>query len=242
MTTEPKDPDLMSKMARDPEIARLKRELFLKSCEYRYSYNYSWLGRPIIQYPEDLAALQEIVWKTHPDVVIETGVAHGGSLIFYASLLQMLGGQGQVIGIDIDIRSHNRKAIEEHPLSSRIKLVEGSSIDAGTVAHIRSLVAGAKRRMVVLDSMHSHAHVLEELRAYSPLVRAGDYLVVLDTVVEYMPKSAFMDRPWGPGDNPLTAVKAFLQENDRFELDREIDDKLLLTVAPGGYLRCVKDA
>jgi cephalosporin hydroxylase len=237
----PKDPTLMSRMAQDPEFVRLRRELFLKSCEYRYSYNFSWLDRPIIQYPEDLAILQEIVWATRPEIIIETGVAHGGSLVFYASMLQLIGGSGVVVGIDIDIRSHNRQAITDHPLSARIKLVQGSSIDPTIVREVHELAALSSRRMVVLDSMHSHAHVLAELKAYSPLVRRGDYLVVLDTVVEHMPKSFFADRPWGPGDNPMTAVKQFLIENDRFELDTEIDDKLILSVAPGGYLRCIKD-
>lgn len=238
---KPKDPTLMARMSQDAEFVRLRRELFLKSCEYRYTYNFSWLDRPIIQYPEDLAVLQEIVWATRPDIIIETGVAHGGSLVFYASMLQLIGGNGVVVGIDIDIRSHNRQAISEHPLSGRIKLVQGSSIDPAIVREVNELAAPSSRRMVVLDSMHSHSHVLAELRAYSPLVRRGDYLVVLDTVVENMPKSFFADRPWGPGDNPMTAVNQFLKENDRFALDTEIDDKLILSVAPGGYLRCIKD-
>jgi cephalosporin hydroxylase len=237
----PKDPALISGMARDPEVQRLKKELFLKTLEYRYSYNFSWLGRPVIQYPEDLVALQEIVWTTQPDIIVETGVAHGGSLVFYASLLHVLGGDRVVVGVDIDIRAPNRQAIVDHPLSSRIELLEGSSIADDIVQKVHDRARGKERCLVVLDSMHSHAHVLAELRAYSPLVRRGGYLVVLDTVVEYLPKSLYPDRPWGPGDNPLTAVNQFLAESDRFEIDREIEDKLMFTVGPSGYLRCIKD-
>jgi len=223
------------------ELRRLTRQWFDESCRYRYTYNFSWMGRPIIQYPQDIVAMQEIIWQIRPDLVVETGIAHGGSLVFYASMLELLGGDRRVIGIDVNIRPHNRAAIEAHPMSPRIDLVEGSSIDPGTVAEVRRLAAGRERVLVVLDSNHTHEHVLAELREYSSLVRAGSYIVVFDTVVADMPPDAFPDRPWGPGDNPKTAVHAFLRENDRFEIDRRIDGKLLITVAPDGFLRCVKD-
>jgi cephalosporin hydroxylase len=230
----------VARMAADRDLQDAANNLFLRSCEYRYSYNFSWMGRPIIQYPQDMIAMQEIVWRVQPDLIIETGIAHGGSLVYYASLLELLGGDGLVLGVDIDIREHNRAAIEAHPMARRIRMVQGSSIDASTVARVADAARGRKRVLVTLDSNHTHAHVLEELRLYSPFVTEGSYLVVFDTVVERMPKSMFPDRPWGPGDNPMTAVHEFLETSDRFVIDRDVENKLLLTVAPDGYLRCVK--
>jgi cephalosporin hydroxylase len=226
-------------MAADPRLRAAARDFFLRSCEHRYSYNFSWLGRPVIQYPQDLLAMQEIIWAVRPRLIVETGVAHGGSLIFYASLLELLGGEGRVLGIDVEIRPHNRQAIEAHPLFKRISLIEGSSTADAVIRQVREQCRPPV--LVVLDSNHTHAHVLRELELYSPLVTRGSYLVVFDTVVEDMPASAFPDRPWGPGNNPRTAVRAFLGTTDRFIVDQEIEDKLLVTVAPGGYLKCVKD-
>jgi cephalosporin hydroxylase len=237
----PLSPERVAAMAADTEMRAAATEFFLRSCEHRYSYNFTWLGRPIIQYPQDVIALQEIVWRTQPDVIVETGVAHGGSTVLFASLLQLLGGNGRVIAVDIDIRAHNRAAIESHPLAGRITLIEGSSVDAAIAERVRAATAGARSVMVVLDSNHTHEHVRAELVLYSPLIRKGGYLVVMDTVVEHMAPDAFPDRPWGRGDNPMTAVREFLALNPRFETDREIDDKLLVSVAPGGYLRCVAD-
>jgi cephalosporin hydroxylase len=226
-------------MASDPGMQSASRDFFLRSCEHKYSYNFSWLGRPIIQYPQDLIAMQEIVWAVKPGLIVETGIAHGGSLVFYASLLELVGGEGRVLGIDVEIRPHNRLALERHPLFRRISLIEGSSTDAAVARQVREQCRSPV--LVVLDSNHTHAHVLRELELYAPLVTRGSYLVVFDTVVEDMPAGCFPDRPWGPGDNPRTAVRAFLQSTDRFEVDREIEDKLQITVAPGGYLRCIKD-
>ncbi len=213
--------------------------LIERSGPYRYTYNFRWLGRPVIQFPQDLVALQEIVWETQPEVVVETGIAHGGSLVFYASLLELLGGDREVIGIDIDIRPHNRTAIESHPLAKRIAMIEGSAVDPATVERVRERVRG-RRTMVVLDSNHTHEHVLRELELYAPLVSPGCYLVVLDTIVERMPAHLHENRPWGPGNNPMTAVDAFLATTGAFEIDREYDDKLLFTVAPRGYLKRVR--
>jgi cephalosporin hydroxylase len=235
---DPKDSDLITRMAADPDVRRLGSELFDKVNEYRYSYNFTWLGRPVIQFPQDLIALQEVIWSTRPQVVVETGIAHGGSLVFTASLLELLG-EGKVVGVDIDIRAHNRVAIEEHPMAKRIEMIEGSSVDEEIVARVRSAIGDAQRVLVILDSNHTHEHVLQELRLYSPLVTEGSYLVVMDTVVEDMPTDAFPDRPWGSGDNPMTAMREFLAETDRFEIDQEISDKLVLTVAPSGYLKCL---
>ena len=232
--------DSAARMAADAALQKAANELFVRSCEYRYSYNFSWMGRPIIQYPQDMVAMQEIIWSVRPDLVIETGIAHGGSLVYYASLLELLGSDGIVVGIDIDIRHHNREAIEAHPMARRIRMIEGSSIDPGTVAQVAELARHRKRVLVTLDSNHTHDHVLQELLLYSPFVSVGSYLTVFDTVVEDMPKALFPDRPWGPGNNPKTAVREFLGKTDRFVVDKEVENKLLLTVAPDGYLRCVK--
>ena len=206
----------------------------------KYSYNFTWLGRPIIQYPQDIIAMQEIIWQVKPNLIIETGIAHGGGLIFYASMLELLGGDGQVLGIDIDIREHNRVEIERHPMFKRITMIEGSSIDEDVVQKVRDFAKDKKRVLVALDSMHTHEHVLKELELYSPLVTKGSYLVVFDTIIEDMPDGFFPDRPWGKGNNPKTAVWEFMKNNDRFEIDKEIENKLLITVAPDGYLRCIK--
>ena len=208
------------------------------TAKHKYTYNFSWMGRPIIQFPQDMVAMQEIIWALRPDVIVETGIAHGGSLVFYASMLELIG-HGDVLGVDIDIRQHNREAIETHPMAHRISMIQGSSIDPAIVEQVCARVAG-KKVLVVLDSNHTHEHVLEELRAYAPLASVGSYCVVMDTVVEDMSADAFPDRPWGKGDNPKTAVWAYLEENRDFEIDARIHSKLLLTVAPDGYLRRVR--
>jgi cephalosporin hydroxylase len=225
----------------DVDLQALSRIWIRETSRHRYTYNFEWLGRPIIQFPQDIVALQELIWKVRPDVVVETGIAHGGSLILSASILELLGGDGRVIGVDIDIRPHNRAEIERHPLSGRITLIEGSSVDADVVERVVDAIPDRARVLVILDSNHTHAHVLEELRRYSPLVARDSYLIVFDTIIDAMPGGAFPDRPWGEGDNPNTAVRAFLEENDRFVVDDSIEHKLLITVAPGGYLRCVAD-
>jgi cephalosporin hydroxylase len=237
----PKDAALIAQMAADDELLAAARQTLVGIGMYRYSYNFTWLGRPIIQYPQDLVALQEIIWQVRPDLIVETGIAHGGSLIFYASMLELLGGDGQVLGIDIDIRAHNRVEIEQHPLFKRITMIEGSSIEEGTARIVRDFAAGKRRVLVALDSNHTHNHVLRELELYSPLVTKGSYLVVFDTLVEDMPADFYPDRPWGKGNNPKTAVWEFLKRSDRFEIDAEISQKLVITAAPDGYLRCIKE-
>lgn len=228
----------------DSDLQEAADAFMQASTRPKYSYNFSWLGRPIIQYPQDIIAMQEIIWAVKPDLIIETGIAHGGSLIFHASLLELnaiCGGpeDAQVLGIDIEIRPHNRKAIEAHPMFRRISMIEGSSIDKETTEQVYDFVKGKKQIMVILDSMHTHDHVLKELKLYSPLVIKGSYLVVFDTIIEDMPAGSFPERPWDKGNNPKTAVWEFLKNNDRFEIDKEIENKLLITVAPDGYLRCV---
>ncbi len=202
----------------------------------QYSYNFSWMGRPIIQYPQDIIAMQEVIWKVKPDLIIETGIAHGGSIIYYASILELIGG-GEVLGIDIDIRAHNKVEIEKHPMYKRIKMIEGSSISEETLAKTKEIAKNKKNIMVLLDSNHTHEHVLAELEMYSPLVTKGSYLVVFDTIVENLPNYYLPNRPWEKGDNPMTAVEAFLAKNNEFEVDEEMDNKLLISVAPKGYLK-----
>lgn len=232
---------MISEMSADADLRDVTQEWFRRSFQKEYSYHFTWLGLPIIQYPQDIVAVQEIIWRTRPDAIVETGIARGGSLIFNASMLELLGGDGFVVGVDIDIRAHNKEAIESHPLARRIKMIEGSSVDREIFDSVRSLVQDRKRILVLLDSNHTHDHVLKELRLYSDLVKSGSYLVVFDTVIEELPNDFFPNRPWGRGDNALTAVRQFLTENNRFEADDGIDGKLLISVAPGGYLRCVSD-
>jgi cephalosporin hydroxylase len=216
----------------------------LASIEEKYSYHFTWLGRPIIQYPQDMIAMQEIIWEVKPDLIIETGIAHGGSLIFYASMLELLSAcrerDGHVLGIDIDIRDHNRIEIERHPMFKRITMFEGSAISPEMIDKVISFVKPYKTVMLVLDSNHTHDHVLAELKAYSPLVTKESYCVVFDTIVEDMPTGSFPDRPWDKGNNPKTAVWEFLKQNDNFEIDKNIENKLLITAAPDGYLKRIK--
>jgi cephalosporin hydroxylase len=211
-----------------------------ESNKARYSYNFSWMGRPIIQYPQDMIAMQEIIWELKPDLIIETGIAHGGSLIYYASLLELIG-KGEILGIDIDIREHNRREIEAHPMFKRIRMLQGSAIDEKLVEQVKEAAKGKQTVLVSLDSNHTHEHVLRELELYAPLVTPGSYIVVFDTIVEDLPEGYMNEpRPWGVGNNPKTAVWEFLKNNDQFEIDTAIDNKLLISVAPDGYLKRVK--
>jgi len=217
-------------------------EFMRLSTDPKYSYNFSWLGRPIIQYPQDVMAMQEIIWRVQPDLIIETGIAHGGSLIFSAAMLELnaaCGGpnEARVLGIDIEIRPHNREAVLAHPMSRRIDMIEGSSIDPGMVEQVKNLAAGRKSVLVCLDSNHTHEHVLAELEAYAPMVTPGSYCAVFDTIIEDLPKGSFPDRPWDRGDNPKTAVWEYLKSHPEFEIDHSIQNKLLISVAPDGYLK-----
>jgi cephalosporin hydroxylase len=225
------------------------------STQPKYSYNFSWQGRPIIQYPQDMIAMQELIWTVKPDLILETGIAHGGSLIFSASMLAQLDmcdaieagavfdpsrSKRKVLGVDIDIRAHNRAAIEAHPMSSRIAMIQGSSVAPDVVQEVRDFAAGYNRVLVCLDSNHTHEHVIAELQAYAPLTSVGSYCVVFDTVIEDFPTGMYPDRPWGPGNNPKSAVFEFLKSHSEFEIDKTIDHKLLISVAPDGYLKRVR--
>ncbi|MGH8052126.1 MAG: cephalosporin hydroxylase family protein [Arenimonas sp.] len=236
-----------SSYADDQAWKKLSLEWLTSAFEKKYMYNYSWMGVPVIQNPNDLMVMQELIWAIKPEIIIETGIAHGGSLIFYASMLDLIGA-GQVIGVDIDIRAHNREVIEAHPMSERIQMLEGSSIDPLIIEQVKAFSHG-KRTMVVLDSNHTHDHVLAELKAYAPLTSTGSYCVVFDTIVEDLPDSMFPDRPWAQGNNPKTAVWQYLGELKdsgraaedglplNFEIDKTIECKLMITVAPDGYLK-----
>lgn len=230
----------LKKLSRDRKLKKAAANFMLDSIRARYSYNFDWLGRPIIQYPQDIIALQEIIWKAKPDLIIETGIARGGSLIFSASMLELIGGKGRVLGIDIDIRPHNRIEIEKHKMFKRITMIEGSSVDPGVVARVRDLTRGKKNILVYLDSSHSHAHVLRELELYSPFVSRRSYVIVFDTIVEYLPMGTAKDRPWGKGNNPATAVREFLKKHKNFVADEDIHNKLLITAAPGGFLKRIR--
>ena len=230
----------------------IAKEFMRESMRTHYSYNFSWLDRPIIQYPQDIIATQELIWSVKPDIIIETGIAHGGSLIFSASMLALLDHSDafenklpidpqkpkrKVVGVDIDIRNHNREALDLHFLRNRLELIQGSSIDPLIVKKVKSHLRSSDKVMVFLDSNHSHSHVLAELEAYTPLVSKGSYCIVFDTVAEELPEEITANRPWGVGDSPMTAVKAFLNKNKDFVINKEIESKLLITVSPDGYLK-----
>jgi cephalosporin hydroxylase len=211
----------------------------IESNKAQYSYNFSWMGRPIIQYPQDMIAMQEIIWNVKPDLIIETGIAHGGSLIYYASILELIG-NGEVLGIDIDIREHNRREIEAHPMMKRIKMLQGSSVDETLVSQVKDIARDKKSVLVCLDSNHTHSHVLDELKFYSPFVTKGSYIVVFDTIVEDLPDNYLPGRAWSRGDNPKTAVHEFLKSHPEFVIDTDVDNKLLVSVAPHGYLKRIE--
>ena len=236
----------------DSGLRRAAAGFMRESIRAQYSYNFRVLGRPVIQYPQDIVAIQELIWQIKPDLIIETGIAHGGSLILSASMLALLdycdavengelldpkATKRRVLGIDIDIRAHNRAAIEAHPMAHRIDMIQGSSIAPEVIAQVQAQAVGYERVMVILDSNHTHAHVLAELQAYAPLVSQGSYCVVFDTVIEDLPAGMYPDRPWDVGNNPKTAVREYLKQNPNFEVDEDMEAKLLITVAPGGYLR-----
>lgn len=237
---DPYDAAAVGAMNADREMTSSVKTFLGKTFEYGYYRNFTWLGRPIIQYPADIIALQQLIWEYRPTLLVETGVAHGGALILYASILELIGGPGEVIGVEVEFRAHNREAVREHPMAKRIRVIEGSSIDPQVVQQVRDAATGHERVMVVLDSFHTHEHVLEELRLYSPLVRVGGPLIVFGTSVGEIDPEIDLQRPWNQQRNPKSALDQFMRENNRFEVDRELNDSLLITDAPGGYLRCVR--
>ncbi len=247
--------EAIKEMGQDAEIRKQAIDFVRDTAKYKYSYNFEWMTRPIIQFPQDMVAMQELILQVKPDLIVETGIAHGGSLILSASMLALLDiseaiesgtvfdpkkSKRKVLGLDIDIREHNREAIEAHPMSSRIQMIQGSSISPEVIEQVKAVVKNYQRVLICLDSNHTHNHVLAELEAYALLTSVGSYCVVMDTAIEDMPKAMFPDRPWGPGDNPKTAVWEYLKTHPEFEIDKSIQHKLLITVAPDGYLKRLK--
>ncbi|MDP1774125.1 MAG: cephalosporin hydroxylase family protein [Methylobacter sp.] len=244
--------DSIVSLGQDHDLQVLSRIWLRQIAAHKYSYNFGWMGRPIIQVPQDIVTMQELIWQIKPDLVIETGIAHGGSLIMNASMLALLDicdaieanesldpriSRRKVLGVDIDIRAHNRDAIESHPMASRIQMIQGSSIAPEVIEQVKDVAKDYQRVLVCLDSNHTHDHVLAELESYAPLTSIGSYCVVFDTIIDDMPADMFLDRPWGPSDNPKTAVWEYLKTHSEFEIDKSIHQKLLITVAPDGYLK-----
>jgi cephalosporin hydroxylase len=236
---EARNSTLIDNMAADDTLRELSLEWVRRTVPYEYSYHFKWMGLPIIQLPADMIAIQEIIYRVRPQLIIETGVARGGSLVFYASLLELLANNGRVLGVEIELRPRNRRAIQAHPMARRVELIDGSSIDRPVIDRVRAEAAGCAPILVILDSNHTHAHVLKELDLYGPLVTEGSYMIVLDTVIEDLPENLYPGKAYRPGDNPKTAVREFLKRSNRFVIDEEFDRKLLMTSAHNGYLRCV---
>jgi cephalosporin hydroxylase len=227
-------------MGADKELRAKSIDWMVHADKYKYTYNFTWMGRPIIKFPNDMVAQQEIVWRTRPDLIIETGIAHGGSIIFSASLLELMG-HGHVVGIDIDIRKHNRAEVEAHPMAKRITMLEGSSTDRAIFDQVAKMAKSAKSVLVILDSNHTHEHVYNELKLYADLVTVGNYVILPDTFIEFFPKGYYAtNRPWDVGNNPWTAMKQFMSERSDFELDQEPVSKCMITESFDGYLRRIR--
>ena len=247
MSTDPKTEFQMQReadveaMGQDSELREKSIEWMIHADKYKYTYNYSWMGRPIIKFPNDMVIQQEIMWELKPDLVIETGIAHGGSIIFTAAMMEMMGIEGEVVGIDIDIREHNKDEILNHPMNKRITMYEGNSVSPDMVERVRKHTEGKSTVMVILDSLHSHDHVYEELKAYADMTSIGSYCILPDTFIEFFPKGFYSDtRPWDVGDNPHTAMMQYLSENSDFEIDSARTHKAMITETIDGYLRRVK--
>jgi len=233
--------DAQKEMYQDAELKQKSLDWMLHADRHKYTYNFTWMGRPIIKYPQDIVIMQELIWDVRPDLIIETGIAHGGSIIFSSSMMELLGNGGKVIAVDIEIRKHNRDAIEKHPMMKNITMLEGSSVDEKIVQQIADYAKNFRKVLVVLDSNHSHEHVYRELEMYTPLVSMDSYILLPDTFVEFFPKGYVTDRPWDVGNNPYTAMEAFLKTTDQFVKDESITNKLLITEAfGGGYLKRIR--
>ena len=227
-------------MGKDEEMRRMSLDWMVRADRYKYTYNFTWMGRPIIKFPSDIVIQQELMWTLKPDLVIETGIAHGGSILFSASMLELIGGPGEVVAVDIDIRPHNRREIEAHPMFKRVTMIEGSSVATDIFEQVKARAKGKRCVMVLLDSNHTHEHVYQELKLYADLVTVGSYCILPDTFIEFFPKGYYSNRPWDVGNNPWTAMKKFLGERDDFAVDKAIGDKLMITEGIDGYLKRVR--
>lgn len=225
------------KMAADTQLRKDALKVLVKADKHMWIHQTNWLGEPILQFPQDMFALQEIIYRTKPDYIIEVGVAWGGSLLFYSTLMEALGGK-KIIGVDIYMPPDLKKRLYSYgKLSKRLTLINGSSIEESTIKKIKFIIRNSKKVLVVLDSHHTHNHVLKELRIYSQFIAKGYYIVCGDTVIEDIPEQKHRPRPWGHGNNPKTAVKQFLKENSNYVIDKQIENKLLFTCNPDGYIR-----
>lgn len=234
--------DSGKKMAADGKLKKDAIDVLVRADQYNWIHQASWFGEPILNLPQDLFALQDIIYKTRPEYIIEVGVAWGGSLLFYSTLMNILGGGKKIIGIDTFVPDDLKERIASHgKLSEMIEWIVGSSVEYNTIDKIKKIVGNSRNVMIILDSYHTHDHVLKELRLYSPFVGKGYYLICCDTIVEYIPVQKHRSRPWGPENNPKTALNVFLRENDRFKVDKDLENKLLLTCNPSGYLEAIKD-
>ena len=228
----------IQKAFQDKELHQDAIRFITTSDRHNYAYNWTWLGLPIIQMPEDIVLIQEIIWDTQPDVIIETGIAWGGSIVLYASLTELIG-KGQVIAIDKVLPQKNIDQIMKYNFSNRINLFEGSSIDPEIIEKVTALIKPTDKVMVILDSNHTHEHVYKELHTWSKLVTSGNYLVASDTIVEEIPEQKHRPRPWGHGNNPMTAVNMFLSEQSRFSRDNNYNCKAINSFTRNGYLKCL---
>lgn len=219
------------------QMKAINLEWLRQAAPHGHLYQHRWLGERFFHLPGDMIALQEILTVVRPRLVIHTGIAAGGGPIFLASILELLGGDGTVVAIDPAPRAEGREAIMGHRLARRIEIVEGSPFEPCVVERLQALASERSPVIVVLDLIHTQAHVEQELEQLGPLVSPGSYMVVLDTVMEDLPAEMFEGRPYGKGNNPGTAVAAFLRRDDRFEVDYTFEDRVLLTLAPGGFLR-----
>jgi len=233
--------DSAEKMFRDGSLYEDALDVFVRADRHSWIHQTNWFGEPVLNLPQDMFAIQEVIFRTRPKYIIEIGVAWGGGLLFYSTLMEALGGK-KVIGIDIYMPDDLKERLFSHgKISDRLVLINQSSTDPQTIDQIKSIVGQSRDVLVLLDSFHTHDHVLKELQMYSPLVGKGQYLICGDTIVEDIPVQTHRVRPWGPGNNPKTALSQFLKENDRFEIDRRFDKKLLFTNNPDGYLKCCKN-
>ena len=229
--------DWRASLGADDTLRQQGIDLQLAADDHHYTYSWEWLGVPIIRLPDDIVVLQELIWAYRPQRIVETGVARGGSMLLDSSLMTLSGIEPAVLGIDISIFAHTHEALAEHPMSRGVTLLETSSVSDEAVSAARDFLGNAERALLVLDSNHTHEHVLAELRVLAPLLPVGSFILVADTIVEELPQGHYVNRPWDRGNSPLTAANQFLGENPGFVRDTEWSRRALLTEFRDGILR-----